>query len=217
MGGGTAEVSDMRVFSIWAVMAMVLGLGGAARADVFNLPHFVTSGEFAIGLEPELTLSNGAGFGANLRYTQGLTDLFDVSGEIGTGGGPRQFRVGGDLDLDIFPDVTGQPGIGLAGRALYVRVPTPGSAVPGDVSGTVELTLIPYIHKAFTTADKGMIDPFFSFPIGMSFFNGQYQGLATAVIGALIRGSDHFWYSTEFGIAVNNTNTYFAGGITYYH
>ena len=33
----------------------------------------------------------------------------------------------------------------------------------------------------------------------------------------MIKGGDHFWYTTEFGIAINNTETYFAGGIAYYH
>jgi len=205
----------MRLFLNWAALLGLLTT--AAHADVFNLPHFVAPGEFAIGVEPELTLSDGAGIGINLRYTQGLNELIDVSGQIGTGGGPRQFRAGVDFDFDFFPDVKGQPGIGLATRALYVRIPTPGSLIPGDASGQVELTAIPYIHKAFTTESGGVVDPFFSFPFGMSFLSGQYQGLSTAVIGALIKGGESFWYSTEFGIAVNHTETYFAGGITYYH
>jgi hypothetical protein len=81
----------------------------------------------------------------------------------------------------------------------------------------VELSLIPYIHKAFATEGGGVVDPFFSFPVGMSFYSGTYAGLTTAVIGAMIKATDHVWYSTEFGIAVNHTETYFAGGVTYYH
>lgn len=197
------------------VLALV-GQGAVARADVFNLPHFVSAGEFALGIEPELTLSSGAGLGVNARYTQGLTDLLNVSGMIGTGGGPRQFRAGADLDFDFFPDIEGQPGVGLGTRALFVRIPTPGSADPAAVSGQVELTAIPYVHKAYKSGTT-VIDPFFSIPIGMSFLSGQYQGLSTAVIGAMIKGAEHVWYNTEFGIAINHTETYFAAGVAYYH
>ena len=111
----------------------------------------------------------------NARYTQGLTDLFDVSGIIGTGAGPRQFRAGADFDFDIIPDIQGQPGMGIATRAMFVRIPTPGSTIPGDVSGQVELTAIPYIHKAFVSGN-GEIDPFFSIPFGMSFLKWPVQG-----------------------------------------
>jgi hypothetical protein len=191
-------------------------LPSLAHADVFNLPHFVPAGDFAIGLEPELVLSSGAGVGINARYTQGLADFFSLSGEIGTGSGPRRFRAGVDLNFDFIPDLPGQPGIGMAARAMYVRIPTPGTTV-GDVSGQLELTAIPYIHKAFATASGGTIDPFFSLPAGMSFLDGNYRALVTGVVGAMIQANEHFWYSAEFGIAINHTDSYFAGGITYFH
>lgn len=219
LGGSAAEVSVMRLELILAVGMGIGAFLGAetARADVSNLAHFVPPGEFGLAIEPELTLTSGAGLGVNLRYTQGLTDLFNVSGIIGTGSGPRQFRAGADFDFDIFPDLSGQPGIGIAARGLFVRIPTPGAVDPNSLSGEVELTALPYIHKAFATTGHTMIDPFFSLPFGMSFLDGQYKGLVTAVIGSLIQGGEHVWYSTEFGIAINHTETYFAGGVTYYH
>jgi hypothetical protein len=186
-----------------------------AHADVFNLPHFVAPGEFALGIEPELVLTSGSGVGINARYTHGLTDLISVSGQIGTGTGPRRFRAGADFDFDLFPDLPGQPGIGLATRAMYVRIPTPGTTTD-DVSGQLELSAIPYIHKMFANGGTS-IDPFFSLPVGMSFLDGNYKMLMTGVVGSLIQASDNVWFSAEFGIDINHTQSYFAGGVSYFH
>src|SRR5271163_1229903 len=85
-----------------------------AQAGVVDTPQFVQPGEFALGFEPELTFTDGAGLAGNFRYTQGLTDLNNVNVILGTGGGPRRFRVGGNVTFDFFPDIDKQPGIGVA-------------------------------------------------------------------------------------------------------
>lgn len=207
----------MKSFLIGLGLLASTGLATFAQADVFNLPRFVGPGDFALGIEPELILTSGSGVGINARYTHGLTDFVALSGQIGTGTGPRKFRAAADLDFDFFPDITGQPGIGLAARAMYVRIPTPGSVAPDDVSGALELTAIPYIHKAFANGTSAVIDPFFSLPFGMSFLDGNYHYLMTGVVGAMIQGSESVWFSAEFGIAINHTDSYFAGGLSYFH
>lgn len=192
------------------VLAFSLTLSVAARdtqAGVFNLPHFVTPGEFAMGFEPELYFSNGSGVGTNVKYTQGLTDLINVTGIIGTGGGPRGFRAGASFMLDFFPDIEGQPGIGLGGQSLYYRV--------SDL-GVLELTAIPYIHKTIISSGHE-VEPFFALPIGFAFSNGEYQNTSTAVVGAMFKTWDRVRTTLEFGVAINHAETYFSGGFTYYH
>jgi hypothetical protein len=190
------------------ILAVLCGLITPAQAGVFNIPHFVEPGNFALGLEPELFLTPSAGVGFNAKYTQGLNDLMNFQAIIGTGGGPRRFRVGGNVTWDIVPDIEGQPGIGLATQAVYFRVPD---------AGRLELTGIPYIHKTFPQAGGEAIDPFFAFPIGFAFSDGNYQAISTAVIGALWKKSENFSFSTELGININHAATYFSGGIIYYH
>src|SRR4051812_30956228 len=97
--------SSMRIF----LAAGLLVFPALATAGVFDMPQFVAPGEFAIGLEPEITLSDGAGLATNLRYTHGVSDLSNASAIIGTGGGLRQFRVGGNYTFDFFPDIEKQP------------------------------------------------------------------------------------------------------------
>ena len=179
----------------------------SAQAGVFNIPEFVEPGNFAVGLEPELTFSHGAGIAGNLKYTQGLTGFSNLTALVGTGTGPRKFRVGADLSFDFFPDVEKQPGLGLATQILYQRLVD---------FGQLEITLIPYLHKSFTK-DGSLVDPFVAVPFGWAFHDGEYKPISTLVIGGIFKTSESVKLITEFGIAINNSETYLSGGIAYYH
>ncbi|MGK5083385.1 hypothetical protein WDW37_08760 [Bdellovibrionota bacterium FG-1] len=204
------------IFGIGALGVLVLS--SSAWSAVFNYPRFVTPGDFAIGLETDLTLTSGAGLGIEGRYTQGLNDLTNLSAIIGTGSGPRQFRVGAAGTFDFFPDIDKQPGIGLALQGIYIRIPTVGREDGStETSGQVELSAIPYIHKSFVTGTGGEAEPFVAVPIGMGFANGQYRWLSSVVVGAGFKTSEKIRTSIEFGIAVNHTESYLSAGVTYYH
>ena len=189
-------------FLFW-LLATTQSFGG-----VFNLPHFVTLGEFAVGMEPELIFMNGATPGVNLKYTHGVSDMNNLTGILGAGGAGRGFRVGGAFTFDFFPDLEKQPGIGLAIGALFVQLPTAGS---------VELTGTPYIHKNLTYEDNIVIEPFFAVPIGLSLSQGLYQPIATLAFGALFQHNEHFKSVVELGVGLGNTSTYLSGVVVYYH
>ena len=178
-----------------------------ALAGVFGLPHFVMPGEFSIGAEPEFNMTGTASVGVNLKYTQGVTDLSNAVGIVGTGGGNRQFRLGGAYSFDIIPDLESQPGVGIAFQGLYVHLADAGS---------FEITGIPYIHRAMKIQGS-TIEPFFAVPIGLSLSSGQYTTISTAVVGALFENNEHFRTVAEFGISINNATTYLSGGFIYYH
>ncbi len=212
--------STRRGRSKWVSVSLLGGAllaGVTAQAGVFNIPHFVPAGDFGLGLEPELTLTHGAGVAINAKYTQGINDMLNVQGILGTGSGPRRFRVGGNASFEFFPDSQGQPGVGLAAQVLYMRIPTTlDTSSNSDTTGVTELTAIPFIHKTFNAGGKE-IDPFLAVPFGLVFDNGSYRSLFTVVIGSGFKATENLWYTMEFGIAVNHTETYFSGGITYYH
>ncbi|MDR3608322.1 MAG: hypothetical protein P4M08_13205 [Oligoflexia bacterium] len=188
-----------------AVLAGAL-VSSPAFATVFNIPEFVPEGKSAFGLEPVLTLSDGAGIGVNARYTQGLSDLIDASLILGTGSGPRRFRVGGNLVFDFVPDVQNQPGIGIAVQPIYYRLPN---------AGMLEVTGIPYIHKAFNTGGA-TVDPFVAFPIGFDFSDGNYNVTSTLALGANFKETEHVTYTLEVGVEMNHSESYISGGVTYY-
>jgi hypothetical protein len=207
----TRSVTRSVILPLFALVAL-LPLSRSAQAGVFNIPHFVTPGEFAVGIEPELTLSSdvgsGAGLGVNAKFTAGVSELSNLTGIIGTGGGPRKFRVGGNYTFDFFPDIAGQPGIGIALQGLYYRVPD---------RGQLELTGIPYVHKTFVTGEKNEFEPFVAVPVGAAFSQGEYHAISSVVVGGIFKNTENFRYIMEFGIAVNRADTYLSGGIVYYH
>ena len=198
--------SSARGVTVWLFAWGAALVASSAQAGVFNLPHFVAPGDFALGLEPELTLSSGAGVGINAKYTQGLTDLNNFTAILGTGSGPRRFRAGGNFTFDFFPDLEGQPGIGIAAQGLYVRLKD---------RGAMELTAIPYLHKSFVTGTNE-VEPYLAVPFGFSFSNGNYNPISSVVVGSLFKSNEHFRYVVEFGIAVNRTDSYISGGFVFY-
>lgn len=179
----------------------------SAQAGIFNTPHFIEPGKMAIGVEPELTLSNGAGLAGNLKGSLGVTDFMDAAAIIGVGDGPLRFRLGGDLVFDFFPDVDKQPGIGLLTRVIYYRFP---------VSGELRVFGAPYIHKAFLLENKAEVEPFVAIPAGVGFDNGTYHAFSQFVVGSMYKNMEQFRYSLELGINMSNAETYISGGITYY-
>ena len=191
------------VLGVLAVLAPQVALAG-----VFNIPQFVPEGQSAIGLEPEFILSNGAGVGFNAKYSYGVNDFSDAQAIIGTGTGPRNFRVGGNLVCDFFPDIDRQPGIGIAAQGLYVH--------KNDNSSAFELTGIPYIGKNLDSASGNRVKPFFAMPTGFSFSSGHYVVMSTAVVGGIFQHSEKIRYSMELGVDVNHSESYLSGGMTYY-
>src|SRR5262245_53515947 len=196
LGCGPSQLEKMIQSLRFSVIAGLAGLlvSQCAQAGVFNIPHFVDPGSFALGLEPEVILTSGAGVGLNGRYTYGLNDLLNASVVAGSGGGPRRFRVGADMIFDFFPDFPGQPGVGVALQGLYVRVPPPGQpSSSSDSIGQGEWTAIPYIHKAvpMKSSAGNEIEPYLAVPFGLSCNSEHCNALVTVSVGTLIRHTEH--------------------------
>jgi hypothetical protein len=192
----------------FVLSTVFLAVPNASEAGVFNLPRFVDYGQTAVGFEPEAILSSGAGVGANIRYTQGISDVNNFYALVGMGSGVRKFRIGGGLSFDFIPDVDTQPGIGIGTQAIYYRY-------DHDV-GQLEVSAVPYIHKSFGNGRGNTIEPFFALPFGPAFNSGNYHWQATVVLGAIYhqKGSAVRFIS-EVGVNVNKTESYISGGILY--
>ena len=220
LGGQKVEFGGMnaKFRPIFLIIVGLLVAGGhPVQADVMNYTRFVAPGKFALGVEPQLTLTSGAGLGVSARYTQGINDLMNASLNLGNGSGPRQARIGGAVTFDFFPDLDKQPGIGLTVQTDYVRAPVIDR--PADstaVASQVELLLIPYIHKGVTW-QQNEVDPFFALPLGLVFQDGLYRTKSTFVIGALFKITDPIRTSVEAGLGATHSDSYLSGGLTYYY
>ncbi len=203
-------MKSLRSLCLSLVLAAVLaaGFASSATAGVFNLPRFVDTGKNAFGFEPEATLTNDGGVAGNVRYTQGISELSNLHGILGTGAGRRKFRVGAAITFDFIPDVDLQPGIGIALQSIYYRY-------RGDY-GQMEVTAVPYIHKVFHSGKGDRIEPFLAVPVGPAFRSGEYHWTTQVVLGAIYHpGNSATRFISEVGVNVNKTESYISGGILF--
>ncbi len=189
-----------------ATLCLAATAAPAAQAGTFNTVRFNQPGEWSVGLEPVVTFNGGAGVAAQGRFTIGVTELNNVNVILGMGFGPRLFRFGGNFTFDFFPDVEGQPGIGVAAQGVLNQLPS--------VWG-VDMVAIPYIHKTFV-AGKTEIEPFLAIPVGLAlYFDGTYRPITSVTLGGIFKATAKLRYIIEFGIGILASDTYLSGGIVF--
>ena len=186
--------------------------GLTAQAGFFNIPEFVDYQNWAVGLEPELTLSSPAntsntGVALNVKFTYGITPLSNLQVGIGEGSGSKGFRLGGTYTFDFIPDLKGQIGAGLALQAYYYKLK--GSY------GQTETTLYPYLHHMIVAENGLAYDPYVAVPFGFAFFNNTYRSIFQLVVGTYVKASEHYGLNAEVGFNLKDTDTYLAVGMTY--
>lgn len=206
---GSILAKLFRMMTRIVIAGVVLGLFSVnvSQAGVFNLPKYIAPSQFGIGVEPELTLTSGAGIGIQARFQYGVGEITNAHLIVGNGQGPKQFRVGGAMAFDFFPDIEGQPGIGLAVQALYSRVIT---------GGRMDATAIPYIQKTIKGQDSDFT-PYAAIPIGLAFLDtGAYATVTQFVFGSRFKLSERFLYMIELGIGITSSDTYMSTGLMIY-
>ena len=191
-----------------AALAALL-IGPQAEAGVFDLPSFVNPGQYSVGLEPEVAISNGTGAALNLKPRIGHTDFLSWEGLIGTGSGSRKFRIGLTADFDWFPDVDAQPGIATPLYMEYYRI---------DTDGLFTFGAKPMVYKTFKGKEASYI-PFLAVPLGWGLRNSTLQGTVQVALGSMFQfpNSDHWRFTAEVGFNAANSYSYISGGVTYYH
>lgn len=196
--------------NLWILSLVFGGLCGPwSYGSLFQIPHFVNEGKFALGLEPELVFTGGLGGsgGLNFKGSYGASETGNVLFQVGMGPQSRGFRAGGGAGFDFFPDYEGQPGIGLAVQGVYFDL--------GQTS-SVEVAAIPYIHKGFQIKRGPGFEPFLALPVGLRLSDGMYQVQTSVVFGALFEHSARWSSVFEVGVGLNNAFGSVSGGVIYY-
>lgn len=196
----------------WLLPLSLLLLPSLSSASVFTIPQFVEYKSWAVGLEPEATLStsslgSGQGVAFNAKFTYGISPLSNLQIGVGPGSGNKTFRFGGTYSFDFIPDLSGQIGAGLAAQAYYFNL--------RDRSGKTEIQAYPYVHKRFSTSSGLEFDPFLAMPYGMEFVDGKHQAVWQLAVGSYFQSSEHIGLNTELGLSLKNADTYLAFGISY--
>lgn len=190
-------------------ITLLIAFSLPARAGVFDLPSFIEPGQWSIGIEPEIALSNGTGAALNVKPRIGISDLLDAQLLIGTGGGARTFRVGATADFEWFPDYDKQPGIATPFFFEFYDY---------NGSGLIMFGSKPMIYKTFYGKDAEYT-PFLSLPLGWQSYQSQFSGFMQIAFGTIFKlpKEEHWRFTIEAGFNVSNAYTYFSGGATYYH
>jgi len=193
---------------IGVLSTLLIASTAQAMTTINTLPRFIEPQKWALGFEPAVAFSQNASLAGVGKFSYGLSDWNNLQLVFGNGTGDHQFRAGMQLTADIFPDYDGQPGIGIGGSVQYSRFTN---------LGQLELSVFPYIHKALNLSGTKEIEPYIAFPFGMNFRDGNYLPTSQLVVGAMFQNTKYFRYSFELGMAINNTDSFVSGGVTYYH
>jgi hypothetical protein len=168
------------------------------QAQVFNLPHLIPPGSFAVGVEPHFFMTPRASWGGDVRYVQGISEISNATFILG--GASSGIRWGANSSFDIIPDLPDQMGFGFA--VEFFRV-----------SSFTCITGIPYVHKTFAQG----LEPFLAFPLGWSLREGRYGPLSSLVVGTYFDHSSFFKTVFEFGMGLQGAGSYLSVGVLYYH
>jgi hypothetical protein len=196
-----------------SLLMMTLWLASTpVHAGVFNIPEFVEYKSWAVGLEPEVTLSTygntqTSGVSFTAKFTYGITPLSNLQIGLGTGTESKGFRTGATYTFDFIPDLEGQIGAGLALQAYYYKIK--------DAFGETETSIYPYVHKMFSSATGFQYDPYVALPFGVAFYDGNYRSTWQFVVGSYFKTAPHFGFNLEFGASLKDTDTYVSTGVTY--
>lgn len=208
----TEGMEHIRLFLLFLFIGM---LGGKAlffcqevKARVASLPHFVVPGEFAIGVDGEMGFANRGSLGLQFAYKQGHSDLVNFFVELGLGGLSGDMKLGGGALLDVFPDVQGQLGLGVALRTHLAQFQDRKNWV---------MEMIPYLHKTLVS-EQLTVEPFVGLPLSTRLAGQQAPYGASLALGSLFEHSPQFRSSFELGIPLNPTAyTGLTLGVTYFH
>ena len=182
---------------LWLFLLGVLGFFQEVQAGVFNVPHLIPPGSFAVGIEPQFFMTPRASWGGDLRYVQGISEISNAT--VILGGASSGVRWGANTTFDIIPDLPEQIGFGFALELLRVRPHT-------------WIMWVPYLHKTFSQG----LEPFIAFPLGWSLRDGRYESLSSLVLGTYFEHCVHFKTVFELGMGLQGMSTYLSGGVLYY-
>lgn len=167
--------------------------------------ELVQAGQYHIGLEPQLRISDGSGFNLN-----GLLDApFGKDGSIRAtlGFGNTDFFTSLSYKWVPIPDYDRQPAIGGKVEVIYARV---GS------NSTTALKLHPLISKKYEI-DYGTIVPYGSIPIGLFTTSANSDTSIQLVGGAELWPLEYkkWKFSAELGVNMNKAFSSISGTVIY--
>jgi hypothetical protein len=193
---------------VLALSNLVIQTNTPLYAGLFDMPAFLEPGSWSVGMEPEIIISKKSGAGLNFKPRYGMNDILNWQALLGTGSGPRNFRVGATADFEWFPDYEGQIGIATPLFLEYFST---------EASGVLALGVRPMVYKSFY-GEGATYTPFFGVPLGWDLQDGEFKGVIQIVLGSMFRmpKNKRWGFSVEAGFDAKDSYSYLSGGATYF-
>lgn len=181
-----------------------VGMPSLAEAIVVDSADVLEGGDFSIGLDTEVLLSNPSSEGLEVRAKYGVSDNLNSQAIFGIGSDYRRMRFGVNNVLSIYPDAEGQLGVSALLGGLYLR----------RYSHTVFVAHAgPMIHKRFTEWAVPF-NAFLAWPFAIELDSGRYFTGSQLVAGSILE-FDRLLVPLELGIGLGHMETYVAAGVTF--
>jgi hypothetical protein len=184
---------------------------------VFNAPNaqayfstiddgeLVAPGQYQVSVEPQVLFDRYPGVNGVARFDTGFNDSSSVRGILGFG--KVDFQLGGMYKWIPFPDVDGQPAIGLDAGMILARV---------NNQNEFSVRLHPLISKRFET-EIGDLIPYGSLPLGVTTRPDKTVIPVQIVAGTEFRPLNlkNFSFFGELGINLNEAFSYISAAVAY--
>jgi hypothetical protein len=157
-------------------------------------------------LMPQLIFDKIEGTNVLAAFDTGIAEDQQIRGFLGIG--EIDFQVGANYKWVPFPDVEGQPAIGLIGGIQWMKIAD---------DNLLSLRVGPLVSKKVET-EVGDFTPYASLPIGLTDYkNSTYMPIQFAA-GTEWRTLqfDQLTFMTELGLNITKAYSYLALGVLYY-
>lgn len=189
----------MRILAVVASWSLwVLPSIGHAYYSTLTTGDLLERGNYEMNVETQFITDDDSGVNLVGRFDSWLSEDSNLRAVLGFG--TTDFQVGGFYKWVPYPDVEGQPAIGLMAGLLYAS--TEGL---DDISVRVH----PFVSKKFEI-ELGEITPYGALPFGIRSMDGETDVPVQAVIGAELKtvNLEKIRFMGEIGFDINEAFTY---------
>ncbi len=154
----TFKFRSSALLAVFAAFAGTQLVSHQAQAyfSTIDTGELIAPDKYQVSLEPQLIFNRYEGFDIVGRVDTGLTEATGLRGILGFG--KVNFQIGGMYKWVPFPDVAGQPAIGLDAGVILARI---------DENTEFNVRLHPLISKRLES-EIGDFVPYASLPLGVS-------------------------------------------------
>ncbi|MCC7405947.1 MAG: hypothetical protein IT288_16260 [Bdellovibrionales bacterium] len=192
------------------LVSLLVAVKANALYSIMDTGDLLPEGQFRANVETQFITDGDDGVNFNGRFDTWFRDDANLRGVVGFG--TTDIYLAAFYKWVPFPDVEGQPAIGVAGGLAYARFD-----VEDETIGELSIRVHPLISKKFAT-EYGDFTPYGSLPFGVASREGDME-LPLQIVGG-VEWKTLEWqkltFSAEVGFDVSKAFSYISLGAQLY-